>query len=61
MVTAMDDAIGNVTESLKHYGLYDDTLIIFTADVSIKHCICDRDGDLNCIIDAWFFCLVYDQ
>ncbi|VDI46551.1 Hypothetical predicted protein, partial [Mytilus galloprovincialis] len=32
MVTAMDDAIGNVTESLKRNGMFEDTLIIFTAD-----------------------------
>ena len=33
MVTAMDDAIGNVTESLKRNGMFENTLIIFTADV----------------------------
>ncbi|OWF53589.1 arylsulfatase B-like [Mizuhopecten yessoensis] len=32
MVTAMDDAIGNVTQALKDYDLYNDTLIIFTSD-----------------------------
>ncbi|XP_052090818.1 arylsulfatase B-like [Mytilus californianus] len=32
MVTALDDAIGNVTQSLMKYGLYNETLIIFTAD-----------------------------
>ncbi|CAC5379756.1 ARSB [Mytilus coruscus] len=32
MVTALDDAIGNVTHSLMKYGLYNETLIIFTAD-----------------------------
>lgn len=34
MVTAMDDLVGNVTQNLKDNGLYDDTLIVFTADVS---------------------------
>ena len=33
MVTAMDDAIGNVTDSLKRNGMFEDTLIIFTSDV----------------------------
>ncbi|CAC5379761.1 ARSB [Mytilus coruscus] len=32
MVTAMDDAIGNVTDSLKRNGMFENTLIIFTAD-----------------------------
>ena len=47
MVTAMDEAIGNVTETLKKKGIFNDTLIIFTADVSIFNwilnslcCIC---------------------
>ena len=37
MVTALDDAIGNLTESLKQAGLFDNTLIIFTSDVSNTH------------------------
>ncbi|XP_078326537.1 arylsulfatase B-like [Crassostrea virginica] len=32
MVTAMDEAIGNVTEALKKKGIFNDTLIIFTTD-----------------------------
>ncbi|VDI79517.1 Hypothetical predicted protein [Mytilus galloprovincialis] len=32
MVTALDDAIGNVTDSLKRNGMLKDTLIIFTTD-----------------------------
>lgn len=32
MVTAMDDAIGKIITALKQKGIYDDTLIIFTAD-----------------------------
>ncbi|XP_022329100.2 arylsulfatase B-like [Crassostrea virginica] len=32
MVTAMDEAIGNITETLKKKGIFNDTLIIFTAD-----------------------------
>lgn len=35
MVTAMDSAIGNVVQALKKTDLYNDTLIIFTSDVSI--------------------------
>jgi len=34
MVTAMDEAIGNITKALKTKGMFNDTLIIFTADVS---------------------------
>ena len=34
MVTALDDAIGNLTNSLQQNGLMDNTIIIFTADVS---------------------------
>ncbi|XP_046355962.1 arylsulfatase B-like [Haliotis rufescens] len=32
MVSALDEAVGNVTETLKQRGLMDDTLILFTAD-----------------------------
>ncbi|KAJ8314188.1 hypothetical protein KUTeg_008749 [Tegillarca granosa] len=32
MVTAMDDAIGNIINTLKKTGMYNETLIIFTAD-----------------------------
>jgi membrane-anchored protein YejM (alkaline phosphatase superfamily) len=35
MVTAMDEAIGNITKALEAKGMFDNTLIIFTADVSI--------------------------
>ena len=34
MVSALDEAIGNITDQLRESGLYDDTLIVFTADVS---------------------------
>ena len=33
MVTAMDDAVGQVVKALKETGLYNDTFILFTADV----------------------------
>ena len=33
MVTAMDDAVGQVVESLKQNNLFDNTIIVFTADV----------------------------
>lgn len=36
MVTAMDDAIGNIINTLKQTGMYNETLIIFTSDVSTK-------------------------
>ena len=32
MVTAMDDAIGNLTEVLKANEMYDNTIIIFVSD-----------------------------
>ncbi|XP_061179842.1 arylsulfatase B-like [Saccostrea echinata] len=32
MVTAMDEAIGNITNALKTKGMFNDTLIIFTSD-----------------------------
>ncbi|GAB6019685.1 Arylsulfatase, variant 2 [Chamberlinius hualienensis] len=32
MVTAMDDAVGQVVEALKQYQLYDNSIIIFTTD-----------------------------
>ena len=34
MVTALDEAVGNITKSLKNAGIFDDTIIIFTADVT---------------------------
>ena len=33
MVTAMDSAIGDTVKALKEFGLYNDTIIIFSADV----------------------------
>ena len=32
MVTAMDDVVGNVTESLKRAGMYDNSVIIWFSD-----------------------------
>ena len=34
MITALDEAIGNVTQALKENALLDNTLIVFTSDVS---------------------------
>lgn len=36
MVSALDDAVGNITKALQEHGLYNDTLFAFTTDVS--HC-----------------------
>ena len=33
MAKVMDDGIGNVTNALKTAGIFEDTFIIFTADV----------------------------
>ena len=35
MVTALDDAVGLVIEELKRTQLFDNTIIVFTADVRI--------------------------
>ena len=32
MVTAMDDAVGNITQSLKDSGLYDNSIILWFSD-----------------------------
>ncbi|CAH1795740.1 unnamed protein product [Owenia fusiformis] len=32
MVSALDEAVGNITDTLKKYGYMDDTLIVFTTD-----------------------------
>jgi arylsulfatase A-like enzyme len=34
MVTAMDEAVGRVVTSLKETGHYDNSVIVFTTDVS---------------------------
>lgn len=33
MVSALDEAIGNITDKIKELGMYNDTLFAFTADV----------------------------
>ena len=35
MITAMDEAIGDLVVALQNAGVYDDTLIAFSSDVSI--------------------------
>ena len=37
MVTALDEAIGNVVKALKDNNMYDDTIIVFTADVKDQY------------------------
>ena len=32
MITAMDDAVGNITQALKDSGLYDDSVILWFSD-----------------------------
>ena len=36
MVSALDEAIGNITDALKEKGMFENTLILFTADVSCE-------------------------
>ena len=36
MITALDDAVGVITEGLKALGLMDNTIIVFTSDVCIN-------------------------
>jgi hypothetical protein len=36
MVSALDEAVGNVTDLLEARGLLDDTLIVFLSDVSLN-------------------------
>ena len=35
MVTGMDNAIGEIVNSLKDKGLYDNSIILFSSDVSV--------------------------
>lgn len=37
MVSALDEAVGNITDQLRESGMNDDTLIVFTSDVSLVH------------------------
>ena len=32
MVTCLDDAVGNLTKTLKDLGMYENTIIIFSSD-----------------------------
>ena len=41
MVSVLDEAFGNVTAALEEQGLMDNTLLIFTSDVSTS-IYCDR-------------------
>ena len=35
MVTGMDNAIGDIVNTLKEKGLYDNSIILFSSDVSV--------------------------
>ena len=37
MITALDDAVGEIVQNLKSKGLFDDTFFLFTSDVSNLH------------------------
>ena len=37
MVTALDDAVGEIVEALKESQMYDNTIIVFQSDVSVDH------------------------
>ena len=43
MVSALDEAVGNVTSAWKRNGLYNNSVIVFTTDVSessaLNHCV----------------------
>ena len=49
MVAVMDEAIGNLTSALKAKGIYDDTLLIFSTDVSSIAFFC-------CLSPRAYFC-----
>ena len=36
MVSALDSAVGDIVASLKTFNMYDNSIIVFTADVSEK-------------------------
>ena len=37
MITALDDAVGEIVQNLKSKGLFDNTFFLFTSDVSNLH------------------------
>ena len=48
MVTAMDDAVGHIVAALKDTGHYDNSVIVFTTDVScatrrLKYCAANTE------------------
>ena len=44
MVTAMDEGIGNITNTLKELGMWDDTILIFSSGK------CFRNWPKNCLL-----------
>lgn len=48
-MSALDEAVGNITDQLRESGMYDNTLIVFTSDVSLVHISVHDDS--NCLIE----------
>lgn len=55
MVTAMDEAVGNITSVMKEVGIFDDTIIIFSADVGSAHVINLIHG--KSFLDSFYHCV----
>ena len=47
MVTALDDAVGEIVEALKESQMYDNTIIVLQSDVSVDHPDEKKTGSLS--------------